>query len=258
VVDDVEINRELLRIILEKRGHRITMAQNGEDAVNQFQKNEFDIIFMDMQMPVLDGYGAVRRIREIEQERTARRTPIIAMTAYAMQGDREKCLTADMDYYLAKPAKPADIVAALTELVPGTGAGGLQAEPGYQNDSPSIKRARDHSASDTSPPVFDRNELLERLGGREELLGRFIGMFTKNVIGYLELLKSAIDLGDGEQIRIQAHTIKGAAANIAAHRIRESAAAMESFAREGNIGDAAGLLATLTSELKAFHNEAAL
>jgi len=258
VADDVEINRELLRIILEKRGHRITMAQNGEDAVNQFQENEFDIIFMDMQMPVLDGYGAVRRIREIEQEHAARRTPIIAMTAYAMQGDREKCLAADMDFYLAKPAKPAEIVAALTQLVPGMGAGGLRAEPGYQDDVPSIKQVPDQIDSDASLPVFNRSELLERLGGREEMLGRFISMFTKNVTGYLELLKSGIELGDGEQIRIQAHTIKGAAANIAAHRIRETAAAMEHFARAGNIGDAAGLLAKLTSELKEFNHETAL
>ena len=247
LVDDVEINRELLRIILEKRGHRITMAQNGQDAVNQFQKNKFDIIFMDMQMPVLDGYGAVRRIRDLEQDRALVRTPIVAMTAYALPGDREKCLAAGMDGYLSKPAKSADILATLNQLVSGQSA---------QNPAELAGSAQQAEAKD-SIAIFNRNELLERLGGREEMTGRFIGMFSKNIISYMTLLQTGIEQNDGEQIRIQAHTIKGAAANIAAHRIRETASAMETYAREGKISAAAELMVKLTRELDEFNHEVA-
>ena len=87
VVDDVEMNREMARIILEKQGHRVTMAANGQEAVDAFRRSRFDIIFLDMQMPVMDGYEAARKIRSLEKcgESTV---PIVAMTAYAMKGDR--------------------------------------------------------------------------------------------------------------------------------------------------------------------------
>ena len=248
VVDDVEINRELLRITLEKRGHRITMAQNGLNAVDKFQKNEFDIIFMDIQMPVLDGYGAVRRIRAIEKERDLKRIPIVAMTAYALPGDREKCLAADMDAYLSKPAKAAEILATINLLVSGQSV---------QYPAESVNSIQQADPGDSSR-IFDRSELLERLGGREEMIGRFVDMFTKNVAGYMEQLQSGIECSNGEQIRIQAHTIKGAAANIAAHRIRETAVTMETCAREGRVADAAGLLQQLKDDLNTFQHHVSL
>jgi signal transduction histidine kinase/CheY-like chemotaxis protein/HPt (histidine-containing phosphotransfer) domain-containing protein len=242
VVDDVEINRELLRITLEKEGHWITMAQNGQEAVEQFSHGKFDIIFMDMQMPVLDGYAAVHQIRELEKELAATRTPIVAMTAYALQGDREKCLAADMDGYLAKPARPADIITTLDQLVTSSGERG--------------------QTSPTSPteamPVFARNELLERLGGREEMLGRFIEMFIRNVEGYMESLHSAVLNADADQIRIQAHTIKGAAGNISARRVWDTAFAMEDHAREGRVDEATGLVRQLKADLEEFQREVSL
>jgi len=201
-----------------------------------------------MQMPLLDGYGAVGQIRALEKERMSKRTPIIAMTAYAMQGDREKCLAAGMDAYLSKPAKPADILATLNQLV------SVQSAPNSAEQPDPISQAE----PENEVPVFNRNELLERLGGREEMLGRFIGMFATNVTGFMELLQSAIELGDGEQIRINAHSIKGAAANIAAHRIRESALAMETLGREGKLDEAAALFQQLKNDVEAFQQMASL
>jgi signal transduction histidine kinase/CheY-like chemotaxis protein/HPt (histidine-containing phosphotransfer) domain-containing protein len=250
VVDDVEINRELLRATLEKRGHRITMAENGREAVDRFSQGEFDIIFMDMQMPVLDGYGAVGEIRAIETTQGAQRTPIVAMTAYALQGDREKCLSAGMDAYLPKPARPTEILELLEKLLGecGRSQGSLtnQTDP---TDQP------DQSDPEKNTPVFDRKDLLERLGGREEMLGRFITMFTKNVSGYLESLAAAIAQKDCEQIRIQAHTIKGAAGNISACRMRETAAVMESLARDGQLDEATALFSQLNEDHAAFQRE---
>jgi CheY-like chemotaxis protein/HPt (histidine-containing phosphotransfer) domain-containing protein len=253
VVDDVEINRELLRVSLEKQGHLTTMAQNGQEAFDQFKAGRFDLIFMDMQMPVLDGYEAVSLIRRYEQEKGSTRTPIVAMTAYAMQGDREKCLNADMDAYLSKPARPAEIVATINQLLPEQNLL-TTAEESIPANQPGPAIPDDPA---TSLPVFDRKELLERLGGREEMLGRFIDMFNNNVGGYLDLLAAAIESGNIEQVRIQAHTIKGAAANISARRIRESASAMELHAREGQLDEAAGLLQKLKDDFGDFKNHLA-
>ena len=250
VVDDVEINRELLRATLEKYGHRITMAEDGREAVDRFSQGEFDVIFMDMQMPALDGYGAVGEIRAIETAQAAQRTPIVAMTAYALQGDREKCLSAGMDAYLPKPARPSEILALLEKLL--REFGGVQTG---RTELPEPPEPPEQAEPEQAVPVFNRPDLLERLGGREDMLERFIGMFCKNVSGYMELLAAAIERKDGEQMRIQAHTIKGAAGNISANRMRETAAAMELLAREGQLDEAAALLAQLKDDFEAFQSE---
>jgi HPt (histidine-containing phosphotransfer) domain-containing protein len=106
--------------------------------------------------------------------------------------------------------------------------------------------------------VFDKSELLERLGGREEMLARFIEMFTKNVTGYMESLESAMQSKDCEQVRIQAHTIKGAAGNISARKMWETAAAMEAHARGNRLDEAIGLMPHLRNDFSDFHHEIAL
>ena len=257
VVDDVEINRELLRVTLEKHGHRIIMAENGREAVDRFTQEGFDIIFMDMQMPILDGYGAVREIRDIEQTRNMARTPIVAITAYAMQGDREKCLAAGMDAYLAKPTSAADIVTMVNQLLPGRVPDNSHENEVVEPTPVSTKLEICSETHEESLPVFNRAELLERVGGREELLGKFIEMFTRNVSSYIEALMSAAERGDGEELRIQAHTIKGAAGNISARRLRETAFSIEINAREGRLDDATALIPKLKEDMLAFEREVA-
>ena len=257
VVDDVEINRELLRVTLEKHGHRIIMAENGREAVDRFTQEGFDIIFMDMQMPILDGYGAVREIRDIEQTRNMARTPIVAITAYAMQGDREKCLAAGMDAYLAKPTSAADIVTMVNQLLPGRVPDNSHENEVVEPTPVSTKLEICSETHEESLPVFNRAELLERVGGREELLGKFIEMFTRNVSSYIEALMSAAERGDGEELRIQAHTIKGAAGNISARRLRETAFSIEINAREGRLDDATALIPKLKEDMLAFERAVA-
>ena len=249
VVDDVELNREILRITLEKQGHLIITAENGQEAVDHFLQNRFDIIFMDMQMPVMDGYKAVQEIRRIEQESGAQKTPIVAMTAYSMQGDREKCLSAGMDSYLSKPARPNEIIATLRRLLASSSNHLLQDNALNQKHLPVNSIT---SEEETLLLVYDKSDLLERLGNKNELVGRFIGMFIKNVTGYMELLKSAIASRDQEQTRVQAHTIKGAAANISAKRMQRTAAAMEDHAKNARMDEVATLLPQLNDEFIEF------
>ena len=254
-VDDVEINREILRASLEKQGHRVVMAENGREAVEFFSKEKFDLVFMDMQMPVLDGYAAVQEIRVFERDRNLTRTPIVAMTAYALQGDREKCLEADMDDYLPKPSRPAEILAILDRhvLKQSEAAAALSIYSG-QEATPELSHTETATTAD-STMVFNRAELLERIGGREEMVGRFKEMFDRNIAGYMEKLESAIIDRDSEQLRIHAHTIKGAAGNMSACRVQKTAFTMETIARSGQLDAVAGLLQTLKEELLIFNKE---
>ena len=245
IVDDVEINRAFLRATLEKWGHRIQTAVNGREAVEQFIQGNFDIIFMDVQMPILDGFGAVREIREIERAHAAKRTPIVAMTAYAMQGDREKCLEAGMDAYLSKPARQTEILATLDQLVDKCG---LESN----NNIKSVTVPVTQAGSDESETIFSRKELLDRLGGHEDLLDTLMEMFIDNVTVYMESLVTAIESRDGEQVRILAHTIKGAAGNISAPQIYERAAAMNSYMQDGELEMAISLLPHLKNDLDMF------
>jgi signal transduction histidine kinase/CheY-like chemotaxis protein len=248
VVDDVEMNREMVRIILEKQGHRVTMAVDGQEAVDAFRKSRFDIIFLDMQMPVMDGYEAAREIRALERGGESA-VPIVAMTAYAMKGDRDKCLEAGADDYLAKPFKPVEVVElldrlAITRQVP-SGQGNAESEavsPGM--DEP--------SSSSMTLASFDRDGLLERLGGRLDMVDKFVGMFRASTDGFLIALREALDRADSDQVRIQAHTIKGAAANIAALRMQQTAAAIEAEAKKGSLEGVSELVHQLEDEFEEF------
>jgi signal transduction histidine kinase/CheY-like chemotaxis protein/HPt (histidine-containing phosphotransfer) domain-containing protein len=265
VAEDVPINQTLIETILARFGHAVTLVDNGDEAVQVWKEGpcNYDLIFMDIQMPVMDGFQATRKIRELEVHMGGH-IPIIAMTAYAMKEDVEKCREAGMDDYISKPFHPEDIVAVLkrigkiNEQVPQNIVNQV-VSPAYSlhlDQTPGRGVSPIDSKSDVMA-VFDREELLKRLGGREEMLGRFIGMFTTNVSGYMEALLSAIEQNDVEQIRIQAHTIKGAAGNISARRMKDTAATMETAVREGRLDEVSALRLQLKSDFDNFIKDAA-
>ena len=156
-----------------------------------------------------------------------------------------------MDGYLSKPARPAEILATLNQLVPDNEANALACPANQMN----LVTVKEFSAD---MPVFDRAALLERLGGQEEMLGIFFDMFINNVAGYIELLLSAFEQRDGEQVRIQAHAIKGAAGNISALRVCKAATEVEQHVREGRLGEATELVLQLKKEIEAFQHEVSL
>ncbi|MEI7816831.1 MAG: ATP-binding protein [Desulfuromonadales bacterium] len=226
LAEDVPINQELAKLMLEKLGHSVTLAANGIEAVHQSSHVHFDLIFMDMQMPEMDGLRATQAIRELERGKE-RRIPIIAMTANVSINDRQKCFTAGMDDFIEKPLRTEILREMLSR---------------YTVDKP----------YKTDKQVFDRDELLERLGGNAELMPRFLRLFVSSVAETMSTLSSGIAKGDTAEIHRQAHTIKGAAANIGAHRIRSCAAHLDDMAKSGSMAGIIQQIELLKSEYELF------
>ena len=220
--DDVPVNQELIRAILEKKGHHVTLAANGHQAYKLWQGGSFDLVLMDVQMPEIDGLSATGMIRSDEAGKGGH-VPIIAMTAYAMAGDRERCLQAGMDDYITKPVNPALLMEA---IVRNTGCSDGVCLPSPPEPSPL-------PPTETSDePVFDREALLTRLGGAEQLLPRFLTMFCESAVKALEGLKQGLADADLDTVRRHAHTIKGSAANVGAMQLRAAALTIEQYAKD--------------------------
>jgi len=242
VTDDLSVNRELAEAILSRFGHRVTVACSGQEALDACAAKKFDLVFMDVQMPGMDGLQSTRVLR-ISEQQSRTRTPVIALTAYTASEDRQKCIAAGMDGYLCKPFKIDEMLATLQHFC-GTSAG----DAGSINFlSPAEKTEEKVHAL-----VFDREGLVARLGGREALVGKFVNLFLETMELQLEGLEKNIASFDSSEVRIHAHTIKGSAANIGAQRIFELARILEESALGGNLCEAASLLHLLKEEHSAF------
>ena len=242
LADDVAVNRELVKAVLSQQEHHFVEVLNGQEALQAFRQERFDVVLMDVQMPVMDGLQATMAIREFERSEGRPHTPVIALTAYAAKEDQERCLQVGMDGYLSKPVKPAAIVAALQRFC---GSGSCAALP---PTPPPVAPV----AESGTPPVFDRAGLLERLGGAEALLPKFMGMFHNGIVHSLEGIELAIAASDADGLRVAAHTVKGSCGNIGAMQMRETAAAIETAAKTGDISGASAGLALLRRQLKEF------
>jgi len=215
LAEDSPVNQRLALMLLRKQGHDVTVAGNGLEALAALERGPFDVVLMDVQMPELDGLEAAARIRRGE-EGTGRRVPIVAMTAMAMKGDRERCLAAGMDHYLAKPLNAAELYDALAGLRPGPAP---PAAPG-----PAAR--------------VDREEVLARVAGDVELLRTLVGLFAESCPEQMEALRQAIARGDAAVVRRQAHTLKGAVANFAVADAVAAAAELERMAADNDLADA--------------------
>ena len=248
LVDDVEINRELARIILEKQGHRITQATNGQEAIEAACKGGFDMIFMDIQMPVMDGFEATNEIRAFELTHGLQPVVIVAMTAYALQGDKNRCLDAGMDGYITKPIREDELRGVIGRLVLGRNG------PEIQQESSAPPHIQQEQQTDETP-VFDRNALLNRIGGDEDLVKTFVTMFLTSADEHLALIIQAAAENDSGQMRTRAHAIKGSASNVGAVRLSAAAADFEKALREEPSAGQPELLAKLEEQYRLFREE---
>jgi PAS domain S-box-containing protein len=221
LVEDNAVNQKLMCRILEKLGVDVTVADNGEAAIAKLTATRFEVVLMDCQMPVLDGYEATRRIRAGAAGPSAKTIPIIALTAHALSGDRERCVTAGMNDYLTKPID----VGKLRILLRGArGAGSSRVEP-----SGVVGVAMDASA------VFDEAALHQRVGDDSAFLGELLSAFVGTIDEHVVALLAAATRGDASTIVTHAHVIQGAAANVSAGVLADAAAALEHTAGEGLI-----------------------
>ncbi len=250
LAEDNTVNQKLAVKLLEKRGHQVVVAGNGKEAILAMERHEFDIILMDVQMPEMDGIETTQTIRECEQK-TGDRIPIIAMTAHAMKGDRERCLEAGMDGYLSKPLQPSE----LFETVEGFANRVCienDARP-FSKNSESTSTANPAVAvaeSQPAAPAFDRDQAMNTVEGDVELLKEIIDAFLQEHLGLMDDLRKSIANGDSRGVGRAAHTLKGAASTLAATSVTKMTRELEAMGKANEISDAATLYAALEKEME--------
>jgi two-component system, sensor histidine kinase and response regulator len=233
LVDDNLFNRKVGTLKLEKQGQRVQSVASGREAIAALEKGPFDLVFMDVQMPEMDGLETTARIRRKEAE-SGGHVPIIAMTGRAMKGDREMCLQAGMDGYVTKPIQDRELRRALGEAT--------------------VLLRRDAAAVTCDevpvPATLDRSALLARVGGNEALLQDLLAVFRDDSTRLLNELRQAHAAGDAAAVQQAAHTLKGMVGFFDMPAALEAAVQLETLGRQGDLAGAANLLLALEREIE--------
>jgi len=227
LVEDNVVNRRVASGLLTRRGHQVKVAEDGREALAQLDRETFDLVLMDLQMPVMGGLEATIAIREGERA-TGRHIRIVAMTAHAMNSDRERCLAAGMDGYLSKPIDPPMLFAVVEEESVGGGVSPVSGEK----------------------TVFDQAALRERLGEDDELIAEVIGVFLEDLVVRLAAIEDAVTRRNAESLRLEVHALKGAAGNVSAVRLFETARLLEQIASESRLDDVAAVWQQLSLDAR--------
>jgi CheY-like chemotaxis protein/HPt (histidine-containing phosphotransfer) domain-containing protein len=232
LAEDNVINQKVTVRMLEKQGHTVFVVGNGRQAVERLAAHEgqLDAVLMDVQMPEMDGLEATALIRQGERG-TGRHVPIIAMTAHAMKGDRERCLDAGMDGYVAKPVQLAELVQTLAECVPSERAAAAPS-PLTPNPSPLCEHP---PSSPSSEPIVNAAELLARFSRNMEFLAEIVGIFLDRECPQLmQSVRDAVTDTDAERLRRAVHTLKGTVGTFNGDPAYEAAMKVEMLARDGD------------------------
>ena len=223
LVEDNAVNQEIVTMMLQKFGCVVTIANNGEEALLKLKSDNYDLVLMDCMMPVMDGYEAAMRIRQMQDSHTIPKFPIIALTANAIEGDREKCLASGMDDYIAKPFNAQDLLQKLTSWLN---------EPSLKKqEAPNVLTAENHNEGFINKSVLESLKELDAKGG-DELLRRIITIYLAHADKLLQNLATAWDDGDINNIRIAAHTLKSSSHQVGAIGLAEQCRIVEHEARE--------------------------
>ncbi len=259
LVEDNRVNQEVALDMLDLLGSEVTLARDGREALSALEEGTFDLILMDCQMPEVDGYEATSIIRKNEADTGTPRTPIVALTAHAMQGDREECLAVGMDDYLAKPFQLQQMRTVLHRWVghlaaaesppedPLQNAGGRQAETSGRRDGDQTPREDD---SPIDPAALNELRSLQREGA-PDIVAKVVGMYLEDSQALFERMREAVTAANAEALRKAAHAMKSSSANVGALRLAELCKQMETHGRAGNAHAAASLLADLEAEFTA-------
>ncbi len=239
LAEDNVTNQKVALRILEKLGYRADAVANGREVIRALETIPYSLVLMDCQMPEMDGYEATRVIRDAASRVRSHDIPVIAMTAYAMQGDREKCLAAGMNDYIAKPVQPGELAETLARWLIGGEPDSIPAAPAT---SP---------IPDTAKEIFDEADLLRRLSGDVEVVRSISGVFVEEAARNIASLQNALETSDVETASHLAHSIKGSSANLGARALRETAGNMEKLLQSGNLTQTSDLLPQLIERFAA-------
>jgi PAS domain S-box-containing protein len=231
LAEDSLVNQKLAIALLEKRGHSVRVANNGREAVAAVESQDFDLVLMDVQMPEMDGLEATAVIRQKEAQ-TGNRIPIIAMTAHAMKGDRLRCLHAGMDGYVSKPIRVAQLLDAMRSVL-GPDPGGADSE----------------SEPSSTDEIVDWDQALDALGGDPNLLKTLTESVIEEAPRMIDAVRRSVADGDGERLQLTAHTLKGSIRYFGVNEASRLAFRLEKMGEEGDLDDAAAVLASLEVEL---------
>jgi len=236
VAEDSPVNQELIKRLLAKWGHSAVIACNGKQALSFLEAENFDVVLMDVQMPEMNGFEATALIRERDLA-TGGHTPIIALTAHALKGDRERCTAAGMDDYLSKPIEAQ----ALFEVIDRVTTSEVSVN---RNDQP-------------RKPAFDASWLLANFEDDFDLIRRLADVFVEASIGQLNQISEAIVIGNFQTVELVAHSLKGAVANFRAPAAVEAAARLESIGRGGDLSNAEASFEVLKREVESLNKDLA-
>jgi CheY-like chemotaxis protein len=231
LAEDNVINQRLAARMLEKHGHTVMVVNNGQEALDALTRQSFDLVLMDVQMPEMDGFEATLLIRE-QEKATGRHLPILALTAHAMKGDRERCLAAGMDGYVAKPLQARELYNAVALLIP-SGHDTIHEQPVLNG---------------TAEP-FDRIGALVRVDSDMELLVELAELFLEDYPRQHALMRRAISDKDAAALETAAHALKGAVGNFCANPAAEAALRLEQIGHSNDLRQAAEALAGLDKEM---------
>ncbi|MFQ5489735.1 MAG: response regulator [Phycisphaerae bacterium] len=243
LVEDNPVNRRVASGLLEKLGCPVTEACNGRVAVELLEEHTFDLVLMDVQMPEMDGFEATRHIRAQTRWNAL---PIIAMTAHAMAGDRERCLEAGMDDYVSKPVT-LEKLQKITDKWP-------KSDPSEQRQPPdtTLGPQQETGSADPDETPLNIDRALENLGGDSEILVEVIKAFNEHLPKTMAKLRSAVHKADPGLLGDAAHSLKGAAANLCAEPIRRSAEQLETMGRARDLTSASEVLGNLEQQVLQF------
>jgi two-component system sensor histidine kinase/response regulator len=237
LAEDNPVNQEVALRLLERRGHSVTVAENGRQALTAIERHKFDLVLMDVQMPEIGGLEATQLIREKEKS-TGEHLPILAMTAHAMQGDRERCIAAGMDGYLAKPIDPKSFL----QTVEGISQRAAQSEA-------TPKEAVARAESGDGRRSLDAKALLEWFSGNRKLLRNIVKTFRDDCPQMMARIRSALAANDANLLAEGAHALKGSVGNFGPTAALDATREMEKIARQGKLDGAWELYATLEDEI---------
>jgi two-component system sensor histidine kinase/response regulator len=240
VAEDHPVNQEVARQILQRLGHHVEVAADGRAALAALGsvRGAFDLVLMDLQMPVMGGLEATAAIRNAERA-SGTHLPIVALTAHAMQGDRERYLEAGMDGYVTKPIDASELARVIDQVVPPAAA-----------PATVPATAVPVAPSEAGRPAFDEGVFRARLGDNARLFANVVRLFLADCPARMRAMRRAIAAGDGEALREPAHALRGAAANFAAAPVVEAAQRLELQGKNGDLSQSLAAYDLLTREMR--------